>query len=356
MNIRTSELFDRFHEQGLLLRRLGPDVQVTGIAPVEECGPGDLVFVDHAKFLAKLTVNGPAAVVTSEDIALQLPDDTQISVLVASNVRFAIALIKQAYADRDVRDSGWPRIHPGAIIHPSAVVPDSVTVGPGAVIGPDVRLGERAVVMANVVLEQGVSIGAGTVLHPGCVVCYDCEVGSDSILKPGCVIGSEGFGFAQDDQRHNHRIPQTGRVVIGNRVVIGANTTIDRATYGATMVHDGAVIDALCHLGHNVEIGEDCILCAHTGISGSSRFGKRVIATGQTGVLNHVSVADDSVLLHRAGVNNSIKQPGMYAGGPTQPLQQYLKNMAVFPRLHEIFTRLKQLERTVAERLKPIDG
>jgi len=135
--------------------------------------------------------------------------------------------------------------------------------------------------------------------------------------------------------------------VIGNGVVIGANTNIDRGTYGATQIGDGAVIDAMCHLGHNVEIGESSILCAHTGLSGSTRFGKRVIASGQTGTLDHVSVPDDTVLLHRAGLNNSIKKPGMYAGGPAQPLQQYLKNMAVMPRLHEIWTRLKALERRV---------
>jgi UDP-3-O-[3-hydroxymyristoyl] glucosamine N-acyltransferase len=197
------------------------------------------------------------------------------------------------------------------------------------------------------VIERDAHIGNQTVLHPGCVVGYGCIIGSDVILKAGCVVGSEGFGFAQDERRRNYRIPHTGRVVIENRVVIGANTNIDRATYGETIVRSGAVIDAMCHLGHNVDIGEDCILCAHTGISGSTKFGKRVIASGQTGTLDHVSVADDVVLLHRAGLNNSIKEAGMYAGGPTQPLQQYLKNMAVMPRLHEIWSRLKALEKRV---------
>ena len=169
------------------------------------------------------------------------------------------------------------------------------------------------------------------------------------MLKAGCVIGSEGFGFAQDEKRRNYRIPHTGKVIIEDRVVIGANTTIDRATYGATIIRSGVIIDALCHIGHNVEIGEDCILCAHTGISGSSRFGRRVIASGQTGVLDHITVASDSVLLHRAGINRSIKEPGMYAGGPAQPLQQYLKNIAIIPKLAEIWSRLKKLEKKVAE-------
>jgi UDP-3-O-[3-hydroxymyristoyl] glucosamine N-acyltransferase len=181
------------------------------------------------------------------------------------------------------------------------------------------------------------------------VVSHGCVIGAKVMLKAGCVVGSEGFGFAQDEKRRNYRIPHTGNVIIEDRVVIGANTTIDRATYGATIIRSGVIIDALCHIGHNVEIGEDCILCAHTGISGSSKFGQRVIASGQTGVLDHITVASDSVLLHRAGVNRSIKEPGMYAGGPTQALQQYLKNIAIMPKLAEMWSRLRKLEKKVAE-------
>ncbi|MGZ8249408.1 MAG: UDP-3-O-(3-hydroxymyristoyl)glucosamine N-acyltransferase, partial [Methylomagnum sp.] len=159
--------------------------------------------------------------------------------------------------------------------------------------------------------------------------------------------------FAQDEKRHNYRIPHSGKVIVEDRVVIGANTNIDRAAYGATVIHNGVVIDGLCHIAHNVEIGEDCILCAHTGISGSTKFGKRVIASGQTGALDHITVADDVVLLHRAGLHNSIKQPGLYAGGPAQPLKEYLKNIAVLPRLHDMWTRLRALEKKLAELAKP---
>ena len=353
MNLLASQLLEKFSERRLIAEQRGPDARFARIAPIDECGPGDLVFIDHAKYLPLVRDLQPAGVVTTAELADQLGDFPGLSILVSPNVRLLMALLKQAYADRDVRDSEWPRIHSSAIIHDSVTVPEDVIVGPGVVIGKDVRLGARVVLMPNVVIERGASIGAGTVLHPGCVVGYDCEIGADVILKAGCVIGSEGFGFAQDERRRNYRIPHTGKVVIGDRVVIGANTNIDRGTYGATRVHAGAVIDAMCHLGHNVEIGEDSILCAHTGLSGSTRFGKRVIASGQTGTLDHVQVPDDTVLLHRAGLNSSVKTPGMYAGGPVQPLQQYLKNMAVMPRLHEMWTRLKRLEKNLAELAGP---
>jgi UDP-3-O-[3-hydroxymyristoyl] glucosamine N-acyltransferase len=356
MNLLASDIYNRFKEQGLLSALQGRDQTLLRLAPVEECRPGDLVFIDHAKYLEHVRRQQPSGVVTSAKIAEEMGDLGEVAILVAPNVRLAIAILKQTYADRDVRDIEWPRIHPSAIIHASVNLPDDAVIGPGVVIGKDVMLGARVVLMPNVVIEKGASIGAETVLHPGCVVGYDCEIGAGVILKAGCVIGSEGFGFAQDERRRNYRIPHTGKVIIEDRVVIGANTNIDRATYGATIVRSGAVIDAMCHLGHNVEIGEDCILCAHTGISGSTRFGKRVIASGQTGTLDHVTVADDVVLLHRAGLNNSIKTPGMYAGGPTQPLQQYLKNMAIMPKLYDMYTRLKALEKKFAQLARDSDA
>ena len=353
MNALPSEIFQRFSEQGLIVRHGGSDRPVSRIAPIEDCAPGDLVFVDHAKYLGQVRGGKPSAVVTTEAIAAELGEVDGLAVLIAPNVRLAHALLKQAYADRDLRDGEWPRIHHTAVIHPSVTVPDDAVIGPNAVVGANVSLGAGVVLLANVVVERDALIGAGTVLHPGCVVGYGCEIGAGAILKAGCVIGSEGFGFAQDERRRNYRIPHTGKVIVGDRVVIGANTNIDRATYGATIVGAGAIIDAMCHLGHNVEIGEDCILCAHTGISGSTKFGKRVIASGQTGTLDHITVADDVVLLHRAGLPNSIKEPGMYAGGPAQPLKEYLKNMAVAARLHEMWTRLKAVEKKLAELGKP---
>lgn len=349
MNVSAAELIDRFGSDGVLSSWYGRELRLVRIAAISECQPGDLVFVDHPKYVGQVLEKNPAGVVTTAEIAARFGDDPEISVLIAPNVRLAMALLKQAYADRNVRQTEWPRVHPSATIHQSVQVPEDAVIGPGAVLGRNVQLGAAAVLMANVVVESDAVIGEGAILHPGCVVGYGCSIGARVILKAGCVIGSEGFGFAQDASRRNYRIPHTGTVIVGDDSVIGANTNIDRGTYGATVVGRGVVIDAMCHLGHNVEIGDDSILCAHTGLSGSTRFGKRVIASGQTGTLDHVEVPDDTVLLHRAGLNNSIKTPGMYAGGPVQPLQQYLKNMAIMPRLHEVWGRLRALEKKVAE-------
>ena len=348
MDILSSEIYQDFQPQGLIVAHSGADKRVTGIVPAEAGGQGDLVFVEHEKYLPAVLDSGVAAIVTTPAIAEKIQlDDTAI--LLAPNVRMAMAYIRQKYVDRDVYNSEWGRIHATAVIHESVQVPVDAVIGPGVVIGAGVQLGSAVVIMANTVIEFDVVIGARTVIYSSCVVSYDCHIGDDCILKAGCVIGSDGQGFAQDEEFHHHRIPQTGRVVIGNKVVIGSVTTIDRATYTETKVHDGSIIDAQCHLAHNVIIEEDCILVAQTGIAGSSHFGKRVVASGQTGILDHVHIPDDTMLLHRAGVHSSIKKSGIYAYGPAQPFKKYVKNIAIFQRLSEVWSRLKKLEKQVEE-------
>jgi len=348
MDILSSTIYQDFKEQGLITAHLGCDTQVLDIVPAESAGQGDLVFVEHEKYLPAILESGVAAVVTTVKIAENLQIENT-AILVAPNVRMAMAYLRQKYTDRNVRDSEWGRIHASAVIHESVIVPEDAVIGPNVVIGANVQLGSAVVLMANTVVEFDAVIGARSVLYSSVVVSYDCQIGEDCILKAGCVIGSDGQGFAQDANFHHHRIPQTGRVVIGNKVVIGSVTTIDRATYTETKVHDGTIIDAQCHLAHNVVIEEDCILVAQTGIAGSSHFGKRVVASGQTGILDHVHIPDDTMLLHRAGVHSSIKESGIYAYGPAQPFRKYTKNIAIFQRLSEVWSRLRTLEKQVAQ-------
>ncbi len=345
--LESFRIFSEFKADGLIIAHKGPNRSVQNIRPVEGCGPNDLVFFEKIKYLDYIRKGHPGIVVTSEDLVEKVERIGDIAILIAPNVRLANAYIKQRYADRDLFRTEWPRVHSSSVVHESATLAADVLIGPGVIVGARVTVGNKTAIMANSVLESGVSVGNGSVIHPSCVVGYDCRIGDQVILKSGCIIGSEGQGFAQDAARSHHRIPQTGIVVIEDRVVIGANCTIDRATYDETRIHAGCIIDALCHIAHNVVLEEDCILVAQTGIAGSSRFGKRVIASGQTGVLDHVSVPADTVLLHRAGVINTIKKSGVYAATPPQPFKQYLKNIAVFQRLGEVWKRLKVLEKKV---------
>lgn len=349
MHVSSADIFARFQAGGILTEKHGPDRDVSGIAPIESCGPGDLVFIGKAKFLEGALERQPAAAVIDPATFAGLAEPPPFALLVAPNVNLAHALIKQAYMDRDLRNTEWGRVHPSAVVHESVQVPADAVIGPLAVIGRNVRLGKNVVVMANAVIEHDAQLGDNVVVHPGAVVGYGCIIGDNCILKSGCIIGGEGFGFAQDQGRHHHRIPQTGIVRIGKNCVIGGNNTIDRATYGETVIGDGCIFDTLVHVAHNVEVGEDCIFVSMVGVAGSTRIGKRVILSGQCGVLDHLTIADDVVLLHRPAVTQSVEKAGVYAGQPLIPVTDYMKNMALLKKLADMKRTVDRLEKKVGQ-------
>jgi UDP-3-O-[3-hydroxymyristoyl] glucosamine N-acyltransferase len=344
-SLTASRLLAEFQASGLLLEHIGPDAVIERLAPADDCGPGDLVFADAAGYLASILERRPAAVVTHPSLAGKLPG---FSLLTAPNVRLAQARILQRHFDRDPRADGWERLHPGAVIHPSAVIAASAWIGPNAVVGARARIGERSAVLAGAVIERDAVIGEDVVIHPNAVIGWGCEIGDRAIVKATAVIGSEGFGFAQDAQRHNHRVPQLGRVAIERDVVVGAGCCIDRAAFRETRIGAGTVLDNLCHIAHNVQIGEDCILTAMLCVAGSSTLGKRVMTSGMTGILDHMTVCDDVVLVHRAGVSGDIDEPGIYAGTPVQPIKEYMKTQALLRRLDGLRTELRDVKARLA--------
>ena len=347
MKIQASQILTDFKQDKILDTMTGADVLITGIAPVERCGPGDMVFVKKAEWVERVIAAKPAAVVTNPELAKQFDESPSVAVFVSSNVRLAQALLRKAYVDRDLYNTEWPQIHPAAVIHESVKIPTDAVIGPGAILGRNVQLGKRAVVMANAVIEENAHIGEETVIHPNVVIGYNCEIGNRCIIKSGCVIGMEGFGLARDAEHKSHRIPQLGKVVIENDVVLGANNTVDRATYDETRIRSGVKTDALCHIAHNTEIDEDVIIVAQTGIAGSCYIGKRVMISGQAAISDHVKVADDVVLLQRAGVISDIDKPGMYAGHPLQPLRQYFKNSALLTKLTHMKKQVSRIEKAL---------
>jgi UDP-3-O-[3-hydroxymyristoyl] glucosamine N-acyltransferase len=343
--LTTSQLLEEFQPSGVLAERFGPDAAVTAVAPADGCGPGDLVFADTVAYLDPILEARPAAVVTHPSLADKLPG---LAVLTAPNVRLAQAHILQRHFDRDLRADGWERVHPRAIVHPSAAVAATACIGPSAVIGARARIGERCMILAGAVVERDAVIGEDTVIHPNAVIGWGCEVGARCIIKATAVIGSEGFGFAQDRARRNHRVPQLGKVVVEHDVVVGAGCCIDRAAFRETRIGAGTILDNLCHIAHNVQIGEDCILTAMLCVAGSTTLGKRVVTSGMTGIIDHVTVCDDVVLVQRAGVANDIKEPGTYAGSPIQPLKDYMKTQALVRRLDDLRTELREIKARLA--------
>ncbi len=222
---------------------------------------------------------------------------------------------------------------------------DGVTVMSGAVIGEGCRLGAQTVVMSGVVVGTGVEIGARCTVHPN-VTLYDrCVIGDDVIIHAGAVIGSDGFGFAREADRHR-KIPQVGNVVIEDDVEIGANVTIDRATFGSTLIGRGTKIDNLVQIGHNVQVGEHSILVAQVGISGSTRLGSRVVFAGQSGAVGHIRIGDGAVVGAKSAVTHDLPAGAFVVGHPAIDAGIWKRAVAVFERLPQLRRRLMRLEKS----------
>jgi len=342
---KLSEIKERFKD--LITHQVGADQEIQRISRVEDCKPGDLVFLDHKRFVESALAGKPSGVVISEDLLDKFPPSDQMGILVSNNVKMAHALLKQAYGDRNYLNEQWVHLEKSSTIHPSAKIPDSSFIGPRVVIGKDAILGENCQIFPGVIIENGAKIGNHCVIHPNAVIGYNCILGNNVIIGAGTVIGSEGYGFAQDQDRKSHRIPQTGIVEIKDDVRIGGNNVIDRATYGSTLIGRGTKMDNMIHIGHNAEIGEDCLLLAHLCMAGSTKLGNRVWTSGHTGILDHLNICDDSIFVHMTGVAKDINEPGMYGGMPLQPIKKYFKNANHIKNLTEFNKRIRELEKQV---------
>ena len=338
--MKLSSIQQAFPE--LITDQLGVDAEIQRIFSIEGAVTGDLVFVASKEFVEPALHSAALCVITTEALACDFLSKKGVGVLIAKNVLLAHAVIKQAYSDRDFINEQWGKIHPSAIIHQSAVIGEDTFISPNVTIGQKVVIGKRTRILAGVVIEEGAQIGDDCIIHSNAVIGYNCVIENAVDIGAGTIVGSEGFGFAQDENRKSYRIPHTGNVVIETAVRIGANNCIDRATYKTTRIGAGTKTDNLCHFAHNVQIGENCLLTSMFCIAGTSKLGDRVMASGQTGIIDHVNVCSDTVLLHRAGVTKDITKPGFYAGLPLQPLNLYLKNNAQFRKLHELCKSVKK--------------
>lgn len=350
MEIRASELAEKFQGGELIQKWIGPDSTFERISPLEDCKEGDLVFIHKPEALEGVLGQGVRFIAVPMKMEPDLPNLTDLTVIFAANLNLLFARVRQAYGDCRPDPEEWGLIHPTAVIHPSAKIPEDTIVGPHVVVGKNCVLGSRVVLHPGCILEENVTIGNNVIIQPKAVIGWGSVLGNNVEVKAASVIGSEGYGFAQDSQGKSHRIPQTGHVVLEDDVTVGSHCCIDRATFQETRIKRGTKLDNFCHIAHNVTIGEDCLLTAGFVVAGSTKIGNRVIASGQTGILDHLEVADGTILLHRAGVTENITESGAYAGLPLQPLKEYMKNMAVFRKLSEMRKTIQRLEKAIGEK------
>ena len=296
------------------------NAKVSDVAPIEQAESKHLSCVTEEKYLPHLQ-NTRAGVVL---ITRALVKDSSSLPLEGESVGVCFILVENARGAMGqllamVSKAMFPAkkgIEQPSFISEGVAVPEDAYVGAFAYIGRNVRLGEGVQIYPNVYIGDNVTIGKGTILYAGVKIYANCRVGEGCILHAGVVVGADGFGFEPDAQGVNQKIPQIGNVIIEDDVEIGANTTIDRAMMGSTIVRKNAKIDNLVQVAHNVEVGESTFLCAQVGIAGSTKIGKHCILAGQVGVAGHIEIADNCIFGAQSGIANSIKKPGMYMGYP----------------------------------------
>lgn len=243
------------------------------------------------------------------------------------------------------------RISERAFVHASAKLNLEVSVGPFAVVEEGASIGEGSILCPQVFVGKNVRIGKGCVLHPGVKIYQDCEIGDHCTLHANVVIGSDGFGFAPQNDGSYRKIPQIGNVVLEDHVEIGANTTIDRATMGSTVIRRGVKLDNLVMVAHNVEIGEHTVVAAQAGFAGSTKIGKQCRIGGQAGFVGHIEVADGTQVQAQSGVAGAVAEPGQaFYGSPAMPYRDYLRSYAIFKKLPSLYQKINELEKKLSER------
>ena len=325
-----------------LAKQLAADVSgdasatLTGFAMIDRAKAGDLTFAETPEYFAAAEASAATAIICGQ----QSVSDKKILLRVA-NPRVAFDKALAIFFPE-------PKFAPG--VHPSAVVASSAQVDPTAHIGPHCTVGERVKIGANVVLQSGNFVGAdsalgdGTNLFPNVAVYHGSQIGKRVRLHSGVVIGADGFGYVFDTSFHR-KVPQIGNVVIGDDVEIGANTTIDRAALGSTVIGKGTKIDNLVQVGHNVEVGEHCIFCAQVGISGSTKIGSYTVLAGQVGLAGHLKIGNKVTIGSKAGVMHDIPDGETWLGIPAQPDKQAKRVMIALQRLPDLLKKVAEWER-----------
>jgi len=322
-------------------------VIIRGVAPIDSANKEHISFVESKKRLVDPSLIKAGAIVVSPSLV----DELQMFPLLISNrPKATFARIAQIFHGTEPPIPTG--VHPTAWIEPETKIGENVGIGSFVCIASGTVIGNGTRIMAHCYIGRNVAIGSECLIYPGVIILDECKIGDRVIIHSGTVIGSDGFGYAQDETGEHVKIPQTGIVVIEDDVEIGANCTIDRATFGETRIKRGSKIDNLVTIAHNVTIGENCIIAAQSGVAGSSKIGNRVIMAGQVGIADHVTVGDNVMIGAKSGVASDIK-PGMeIVGIPALPKEEFFKAQMNIRRLERLRMTVKDLESTVKRILK----
>ena len=314
-----------------------PDIYITGVAGIERAGPTELTFLANPKYAPKVRHTRAAAVLVSQPLADPKPASV-ISAHPYYDFARALALFYQPPEPQ-------PGIHPRAAIARTASIGGGASIGAFAVVGERVTIGRNAVLHPHVVVYEGVEIGDDFYAHSHAVVREHCRIGHRVTLQNGVVIGGDGFGFAKTSEGTHFKIVQSGVTVIEDDVEIQSLSSVDRATVGETRVQRGAKIDSLVQIGHASVVGEDNIICAQTGLAGSSILEKNVLLAGQVGVSGHLTIHDNAVVYAQSGIGGDVARGAVVSGSPAFEAREWLRAITAFQKLPEMLKTLRELKK-----------
>ena len=320
-----------------------PEVKVNTIAKIEEGHEGALSFLANPKYEHYIYTTNSSIVLVNKSFVPTA--EIKATLIMVDNAYESFASLLRLVDQARPRKKG---IHPTAVIELSAKVGSDVYIGPYTYIGENCVIGDGCSLYPNVYVGDNTSIGSKSILYPGVKVYHECLIGEGCIIHAGSVIGSDGFGFAPQSENEYMKIPQLGNVILEDHVEIGANVTIDRATMGSTIIRKGVKLDNLIQIGHNVEIGENTVMAAQTGIAGSTKIGKNCMMGGQVGIAGHIKIAAGTKIGAQAGILGEVKEENtVIIGSPAFEIKQFMKSSVLFRRLPDIKVKLDSIEKEV---------
>lgn len=322
------------------------DVAVSSFGKIEEAKKGQLTFLANPKYEEFLYSTAASIIIINE--IQDFKQKIEATLIKVPDAYSAFATLLEKY--QQIQSQQLKGIQQPAYLSESAKIGENVYIGAFAYVGDNAVVDDGTKIFPNVYLGNNVSVGKNTIIHPGVIVYHDCMIGSNVIIHAGSVIGSDGFGFAPQPDGSFKKIPQIGNVIIEDHVEIGANTAIDRATIGSTLIKSGAKLDNLLQIAHNVEVGNNTAIAALTGVSGSTKIGNNVIIGGQAGLAGHIQIADGTKINGKSGVSKSIKTPNTsVTGTPAIDYVTSMRSQAVARNLPTLEKRVKDLEKKLKD-------
>ena len=317
--------------------------EVSGLSKIEEGKSGTLTFLANPKYISHIYSTGASVAIVSNDFVAEQSLPETLTLIRVEDAYGSFAKLLEAYSQFK---RPRPGIHPSAVIDSTVVIGENVHIGAGVVLEAGVSIGNNAVIMAQSYLGEHVKIGDFTTIHPGVKIYSECVIGANCTLHAGVIIGADGFGFAPQADNRYAKVPQIGNVVIEDRVEIGANTAIDRATLGSTIIREGVKLDNLIQIAHNVEIGKNTVIAALTGIAGSTKIGENVMIGGQVGIAGHLTIANGVKIAAQTGISASVlKEDVVMQGTPAVSTMDFKKSYIIHRRLPQLLERIERLEK-----------